>query len=60
MAYGELTGSLAAWFKKGSDTVVRSTPRAVAATVPDRFLNQAFLALWIVYRRSLVSAAIRN
>jgi len=31
----------AAWFKKGSGTVVRSTLRAVPATVPDPFLNQA-------------------
>jgi hypothetical protein len=30
-----------AWFKKGSGTVVRSTLRAVPATVPDPFLNQA-------------------
>jgi hypothetical protein len=28
-----------AWFKKGSGTVVRSTLRAVPATVPDPFLN---------------------
>jgi radical SAM family protein len=28
-----------AWFKKGSGTVVRSTRRAVPATVPDPFLN---------------------
>jgi hypothetical protein len=31
----------AAWFKKGSGTVVRSTLRAVPATVPDPFLNHA-------------------
>jgi hypothetical protein len=30
-----------AWFKKGSGTVVRSTLRAVPATVPDPFLNHA-------------------
>jgi hypothetical protein len=30
-----------AWFKKVSGTVVRSTHRAVPATVPDTFLNQA-------------------
>ena len=29
-----------AWFKKGSGTVVRSTLRAVPATVPDPFLNR--------------------
>jgi len=29
------------WFKKGSGTVVRSTLRAVPATVPDPFLNHA-------------------
>jgi hypothetical protein len=32
-----------AWFKKGSGTVVLSTHRAVPATVPDPFLNQATL-----------------
>jgi hypothetical protein len=31
---------LLAWFKKVSGTVVRSTLRAVPATVPDTFLNQ--------------------
>jgi hypothetical protein len=31
----------AAWIKKGSGTVVRSTLRAVPATVPDPFLNHA-------------------
>ena len=30
-----------AWFKKGSGTVVRSTLRAVSATVPDLSLNHA-------------------
>jgi len=30
-----------AWFKKGSGTVLRSTLRAVPATVPDPFLNHA-------------------
>ena len=30
-------------FKKGSGTVVRSTLRAVPATVPDPFLNHAYL-----------------
>ena len=30
-----------AWFKKVSGTVVRSTLRAVPATVPDTFLNPA-------------------
>ncbi len=30
-----------AWFKKGSGTVMRSTLRAVPATVPDPFLNHA-------------------
>jgi len=33
--------AIRAWFKKGSGTVVRSTLRAVPATVPDPFLNQA-------------------
>ena len=32
---------IGAWFKKGSGTVVRSTVRAVPATVPDPFLNHA-------------------
>ena len=31
----------AAWFKKGSGTVVRSTLRVVPATVPAPFLNHA-------------------
>jgi hypothetical protein len=34
-------GRITAWFKKGSGTVVRSTLRAVPATVPDPFLNHA-------------------
>ena len=32
-----------AWFRKGSGTVVRSTPWAVPATVPDPFLNHAVM-----------------
>jgi hypothetical protein len=35
------TADFLAWFKKVSGTVVRSTLRAVPATVPDTFLNQA-------------------
>jgi len=35
------SGRYCAWFKKGSGTVVRSTLRAVPATVPDPFLNRS-------------------
>jgi hypothetical protein len=38
---GKLSFEFLAWFKKGSGTVVRSTLRAVPATVPDPFLNHA-------------------
>ena len=38
-----------AWFKKGSGTDVRSTLRAVPATVPDPFLNHADLKLIICH-----------
>jgi|GEM_PF-3488400 len=37
--------SLMAWFKKVSGTVVRSTLRAVPATVPGTFLNHALIRL---------------
>jgi len=36
---------ISAWFKKVSGTVVRSTLRAVPATVPDTFLNHAEISL---------------
>jgi RNA polymerase sigma-70 factor (ECF subfamily) len=39
--------SIWAWVKKGSGTVVRSTHRAVPATVPDPFLNHA--SIWIYF-----------
>jgi len=41
MVYVDSGRAAAAWFKKGSGTVVRSTLWAVPATVPDPFLNQA-------------------
>ena len=44
-----------AWFKKGSGTVVRSTLRAVPATVPDPFLNHALL---MVLKLSLGCVAV--
>jgi len=38
-----LLTQVAAWFKKGSGTVVRSTLRAVPVTVPGPFLNHRML-----------------
>src|SRR5262245_39508713 len=40
-------GGMSAWFKKGSGTVVHSTPGAVPATVPDPFLNHGMSARWV-------------
>ena len=43
--YSSSPVNIGAWLKKGSGTVVRSTLRAVPATVPDPFLNHAKIGL---------------
>jgi Uma2 family endonuclease len=45
-----------AWFKKGSGTVLRSTLRAIPATVPDSFLNQAEKAMSTIAQKKLLTA----
>jgi len=53
--------SKSAWFKKGSGTVVRSTLRAVPATVPDPFLNHASKSREQMAKRSAYQErAIKN